>query len=184
MSRKTPAPRAVDRLAQECKELKAWLCGPGSMADPGAFKVVLRAYLALCNAVSLMPRGSNALLKAGAVERSRSKPPVTPSSYFDANGDRIALLNEPVLTDKGWIVPNQPDQLVAHVQSLQAEAKGAGQDSTAKATLRSIVHRLAERDGESALRAEQRQLGALEKRLSIARKAITSRSKKVPPQGS
>lgn len=183
MSRRSPTPRAVERLAQECAEIKAWLCGPGTMADPGAFKVVLRAYLALCNAVALMPRGSIALLDAGAVKRSRISPPVIPSSYFDANGDRVALLSEPVLTDKGWIVPNQPDQLVAHVQQLQTEAKAAGQDSTAKATLRSIVHRLAERDGESALRSEQRQLGALEKRLSIAKKAITSRPKKVPPKG-
>lgn len=178
-----PPPGVVERLAQECADLRGWLCGPGTAADPEAFKVALRAYLALCNAVMLLPRGGEALLKARAVDHHRPVAPITPSSYFDAKGDRAAMLVKPVLTDKGWIVPNQPDQLVAHVARLQEEAKEAGRESTAKATLRSIIHRLAEHDGESALRAEQRQLGALEKRLSVARKSVTNRPKKVPPKG-
>lgn len=143
----------------------------------------MRAYLALCNAVMSMPRGSEALLKAQAVDRPQHLPPLQASSHFDSSGHRAALLTEPVLTEQGWIVPNSPDQLVNHVDQLRHEAETAGEDATSKAALRTIIHSLAERDGVSALRAEERQLGALEKRLSTARKAITNRAKKVPPKG-
>lgn len=183
MSRRAIPPRTVERFAQDCASIKDWLTGPGTAADPAAFKVTLRAYLALCNAVMHFPRGPEALVKAKAVERNRVATETTPSAYFDEYGDRIALLNEPVLTDKGWIVPNQPDQLVAHVAQLQEEARRSGHPSTAKAALKTIIHRLAELDGESTLRAEERQLGALEKRLSVAKKMVTERGKKVPPRG-
>lgn len=182
MSRRTVPPRAVERLANDCAELRAWLCGPGTRADPEAFKVAHRAYLALCNSVLLLPRGAEALLRARAVDHDRPMSAVTPSSHFDSAGDRVALLTEAVLTDKGWIVPDQPRQLVAHVEQLQEQARSTGRDSTARAALRSMIHRLAELDGESVLRAEQRQLGALEKRLSVARKTLTGRLKKVPPK--
>lgn len=181
MSRRQVPPRAVERLANDCADLRQWLQGPGAQADPDTFKAVLRGYLALCNSVLLLPRGREALLLARAVERSKRPLSAIPSSHFDPAGDRAALLTEPVLTESGWVVPNQPDQLVAHVERLQSEASSRGVALTAKAALRTIIHRLAERDGESSLRAEQRQLGALEKRLSVARKAITNRSKKVPP---
>lgn len=166
----------------DCAELKVWLSGPGTRADPEAYKVALRGYLALCNSVLLLPRGAEALIRAKAVDRDRQAPAVIPSSHFDQLGDRAALLTEPVLTEHGWIVPDQPRQLVAYVERLQEQARAAGQDATAKAVLRSMIHRLAEQDGESSLRAELRQLGALEKRLSVARRAITRRPQKGAPK--
>jgi hypothetical protein len=179
--RKTPSPRAVERLAQECQDLRAWLSGPGSSAEPGAFKVALRAYLALCHAVMLMPRGATALVRAGAVDRPNQCEKVIPFEHFDSLGDRVALLQQPALTDRGWVVPDQPAQLISHVDKLRRAAEEMGGDPSSKAALRTMIRRLAERDGESALRAEVRQLGALEKRLSTARSSITKRPKKVPP---
>ena len=176
MTRPKVPPRRVEALANECRALLHWLKGPGSSADPEAFDVVLRAYRALIEALNMLPHGSRYLNHVRALPPTKKPYPFakverTAESF---SPDELALLDKPVLTLDGVVVPAS---LLAHV-----EKEGAAND---KAALAAILTRVALQRGVSSSQTLTSELGKLQVRVSRQRttKRITKGPKKMPPKG-
>lgn len=168
--------RRVEALAKECSEMRAWLRGPGSAAPESEFQIRLRAYKALCEAVAFLPHGPALLKKLGG--RVVSKGPMHPTTQRAAESftaDEVVLLDEPVLTPDGWVVPGP---LVPHVDRVRDELRESGHESGDQHALEKIRERAARSSGKRSSAS----LGSLKTKVSRERKqAITERSKKVPP---
>lgn len=174
MSRKPIPPRKVEALAVECRRLLDWLRGPGSGAEEDAFGTVLQAYRSLIDAVVMLPRGLN-LLKAHKAlpPRRRVVLPDTERRAATFLIDELVLLEKPVLTPDGWLVPAP---MRPHLDDELAKL-GAG--GTVKQALRNIITRAAIAQGKSATAAIARDLRKWEARVS--RERITNAWRKVPP---
>lgn len=176
--RKTPY-RRVEALARECSEMLAWLRGPGTAAAESEFVDRLRAYKALCEAVSYMPHGPALLKKLGGLVKVRK--PMHPTTTRDPDtftADEVALLDKPVLTSRGWVVPGP---LVQHVDRVRAGLMAGKLPSGDQHALIEILANAARASGKSVL-GSRKDLGKLKTKVSRQRKqAITVRTKKVPP---
>lgn len=140
MSRATPQPRKVEALAAECRALLVWLQGPGASAGEAEFAVVHRAYSALLAAVAMLPRGPAALERARARPVRRPGPkPTTTRSADSFTIDDVVLLDEPVLTPQGWVVPAP---IVPHVERERERLKAAQRPSSDTDALREILRRV------------------------------------------
>lgn len=156
-----------------------WLRGPGAAASESEFATCLRAYRSLCEAVAFLPRGP-ALLKehGGLLASKKTAQPTTQRAAESFTADEVALLDEPVLTPDGWVVPGP---LVQHVDVVKDELANSGGESGDQHALKRILERAATANGKSTL-ASLNQLGKLKTRVSRQRaQAITVRSQKVPP---
>lgn len=191
MTRRSVPPRRVEALAIECRELLAWLKGPGQRAGPAEFAVALSAYRALAEAVAMLPRGPEYLKQVGALMKARGGPPAaeTERPAEDFTLDELATMPEAAakLTPTGWVVAAP---LLPHVE---AERASQGPGATYKSALTAILRRKAAKLGQSELLTLHRELGALEKRVSLLRAearardreladlAVTQAADKVPP---
>lgn len=181
MTRRQIPPRRVEALAKECAEMLRWLRGPGAAASESEYKARFRAYKALCEAVAFLPRGPSLLKQfGGLVVRKKPMQPTTQRAAESFTADELALLDEPVLTPDGWLVPPQP--LVMHVDRVRDELRESGAESGTKQALRKILERAAVASNRSVL-ASLKDLPKLEAKVSRQRnRAITERSQKVPPE--
>jgi hypothetical protein len=128
MTRRTVPPRRVEALARECRSLLVWLRGPGNSADAEAYGVARRAYLALVDAVAMLPRGPKCLRDEEAAPPMRRAYPFAKvdrdAQSFTA--DELVALEESVLTRQGLLVPAP---LVPHVdRELLAMLDDVNQD--------------------------------------------------------
>lgn len=179
MTRRQIPYRRVEALAKECAAMLRWLRGPGAAASESEFATCLRAYRSLCEAVAFLPRGP-ALLKehGGLLASKKTAQPTTQRAAESFTADEVALLDEPVLTPDGWVVPGP---LVQHVDVVKDELANSGGESGDQHALKRILERAATANGKSTL-ASLNQLGKLKTRVSRQRaQAITVRSQKVPP---
>lgn len=194
MTRRSVPPRRVEALAVKCCELLLWLKGPGQSAGQAEFAVALDAYRALAEAVSMLPRGADCL-NAAMKKFKRLTPPKAPAQPQTARPaddftlDELATMPEhaALLTPTGWVVAAP---LLPHVE---AERASQGPGATYKSALIAILRRKAAKLGQSELLTLQRELGALEKRVSLLRAnarardreladhAVTQAADKVPP---
>lgn len=156
-----------------------WLRGPGTAASESEFKARLRAYKALCEAVSFLPRGPDMLKQfGGLVARKKPMRPTTQRAADSFTADEVALLDKPVLTPDGWVVPGP---LLPHVDRIRDELRESGAESGTKQALKKILERAAVASNRSVL-ASLNELPKLETKVSRQRKqAIAERSQKVPP---
>lgn len=156
-----------------------WLRGPGTAASESEFATCLRAYRSLCEAVSFLPRGPALLKEYGGLLSSKKKAQATTQRSAESfTADEVALLDQPVLTPDGWVVPGP---LVPHVDLVKEELANSGAESGDQQALKKILERAATANGKSTL-ASLNQLGKLKTRVSRQRaQAITVRSQKVPP---
>lgn len=176
MTRRQIPYRRVEVLARECSEMLAWLRGPGTAAAESEFVARLRAYKALCEAVSYVPHGPALLKKLGGLVKVRK--PMHPTTTRDLTADEVALLDKPVLTPRGWVVPGP---LVPHVDHVRAELRAAKRQSSDQHALKEILERVARANGKSVLGSLEA-LGKFKTKVSRQRnQAITVRPKKVPP---
>lgn len=179
MTRRQIPYRRVEALARECSEMLAWLRGPGTAAAESEFVSRIRAYKALCEAVAYLPHGPALLKKFGG--RMKVRKPIHPTTTRDPDtftADEVALLDQPVLTPRGWVVPGP---LVPHVDRVRAELANAKLPSGDQHALTTILERAARASGKSILGSLEA-LGKLKTKVSRQRKqAITVRLKKVPP---
>lgn len=176
--RRKPPPREVEALALECLQLKRWLTtGPGVFADVQVFATVARAYEALLEAVGWLERGPYFLRQHQALPRPEGAPAplatTRPAAAFTA--DEIALLDEPVLTPSGWIVPGP---LVQRVDALKSELGSGATDADA---LRTMIDRAAAAGGRRKRHGQASPLAKLKTRVSRARAVTRRRTKKVLP---
>lgn len=188
MSRPRVTPRKVEALARECLDLKQWLRGEGSGADSHAYAVAVRSYNALLTAVAMLPHGMRYLSKLGVLPPPRRAPPKplerTATSF---TMDELVMLDEPVLTPDGWVVPAP---LVPHVDAMLEQIRSEGDPlvATDKEALRRIIVAWANQRGKSAAQSVTDNLQKLQTRLSRARAGLANRPPitdalgKMPPQ--
>lgn len=181
MTRRKPPPDRVDALARECADLLSWLKGPGVAAEPELFAARASAYAALVEAVGYLAKGPELL---DAYRALLPRPAALPAPVErPADGftpDEIVLLDEPVLTAQGWIVPGP---LALHVDQVKGSLREQGKPFTDRDALLQILTNRASARGESQWRALG-ELPRLQTRLSRERKAarIAMGASKVPPK--
>lgn len=181
MTRRKPPADRVDALARKCAALLSWLKGPGVAADPELFAARASAYAALVEAVGYLARGPELLDTYGALlpqPAGLPEPVNRPADSFTP--DEVALLDEPVLTAQGWIVPGP---LALHVDRVRRSLLEQQKPSTDRDALLQMLTNRATARGESQWRALG-ELPRLQTRLSRERSAarITRRGAKVPPE--
>ena len=139
MTRPTAQPRKVEALAAECRALLVWLRGPGASAGEAEFAIVHRAYCAMLAAMAMLPRGHAALERARALPKTRAAPaPMTTRTADSFTIDDVVLLDEPVLTPQGWVVPAP---IVPHVERERERLQAAGKPHSDADALREILRR-------------------------------------------
>lgn len=139
MTRPAPQPRKVEALAVECRALLLWLRGPGASAGEAQFAVVYRAYCALVTSVAMLPRGPAALERGRALPVRRPDPKPTTTRRADSfTLDDVVLLDKPVLTPQGWVVPAP---IIPHVDRERERLKAAHRPSSDTDALAEILRR-------------------------------------------